>query len=274
MVSCVDLFQLFGEIAGVDVRAVVPASHVLDSQPMLPYLTDPNQPGIRRYNFTQFGAAVKSTSVHAWPSVFSTGPVHTCDDTIFTTQGLAEDNDATWYGPTPQQPNGAYASCCELRAANVYPRLEITPTREWAIRNQRYKLVKLERAPCDQDQGEFEFYDLAPKPVLNPVGLDLAINNLLTKGQPTNLNAEQMTNYQDLMQALTAMLNSEPVCHGDGNLDKVVDQKDLDGVKQYWGQPSWFDFNNDGVTDQKDLDCAQANFGHNCLAGQAGSPCN
>src|SRR5262249_33010437 len=43
MVNCVDLFQLFGEIAGVDVRAVVPASHILDSQPVLPYLTNPNQ---------------------------------------------------------------------------------------------------------------------------------------------------------------------------------------------------------------------------------------
>jgi arylsulfatase A-like enzyme len=274
MVNCVDLFQLFGEIAGVDVRSVVPASHVLDCQSVLPYLTNPDQPSLRRYNFTQFGIAVKPASVHAWPTVITTGPVHACDDTLFSTQGLAEDNGGTWYGPTPEQPNGTYASCCDIRAANIYPSLTIFPTRVWAIRNQRYKLVKVQRAPCDQDKGEFEFYDLAPKPVVNPVGLDLMTNDLLTKGQPTNLNAEQMANYQDLMQAMNAMLNSEPVCHGDGNLDKVVDQKDLDGVKQYWGQPSWFDFNHDGVTDQKDLDCAQANFGHNCLAGQAGSPCN
>jgi arylsulfatase A-like enzyme len=274
MVNCVDLFQLFGEIAGVDVRAVVPPSHVLDSQPMLAYLTDPNQPAIRRYNFTQLGPGLKPNSVHAWPGVFDFGPVKVCNDTLFTTPELAADNDATWYGPTPEQPNGTYTSCCAVRAANLYPRLAITATRVWAIRNQRYKLVKVERAPCDQDQGEFEFYDLALKPVLNPVGLDLVTNDLLTKGEPTHLNAEQMASFQDLMQAMNALLNSEPVCHGDGNLDKVVDQKDLDGVQRYWGQPSVFDVNNDGVTDQKDMDCVLQNLGHNCLAGQAGSPCN
>jgi arylsulfatase A-like enzyme len=273
MANCVDLFQLFGEIAGVDVRAVVPASHVLDSQPMLAYLTNPNQPGIRRYNFTQLGLGVKATSVHAWPGVFSNGPLHTCNDTLFSTQGVAEDNGATWYGPTPEQPKGTYASCCDVRAANIYPSLTILPTRVWALRNERYKLVKNERVPCDRDQGEFEFYDLKPT-ALNPVGLDLMANNLLTNGQPVNLTAEQMASFQELMQAMNAVLNSEPVCHGDGNLDKVVDQQDLDAVHRYWGQPSVYDFNRDGTTDQKDLDCVQANLGHNCLAGSAGTPCN
>ena len=44
MISIADLFQLFGEIAGADVHKVVPSSHILDSQPMLAYLTHPNQP--------------------------------------------------------------------------------------------------------------------------------------------------------------------------------------------------------------------------------------
>src|SRR5258708_6607908 len=55
MVNIADLFQLFGEIAGADVRKIVPKSHILDSQPMLPYLTNPNQPSIRTTNFTQTG---------------------------------------------------------------------------------------------------------------------------------------------------------------------------------------------------------------------------
>jgi len=281
MVNCVDLFQLFGEIAGVDVRSVVPASHVVDSQPMLAYVTHPDQPSIRHYNFTQAGSGVKSPATQATlgPCVISVAAsaelgIHVCTDKIIYNKSLCEAEGGVWYGPVPPDQPAQYPDACAVRAANVYPNLTILPDAVWAIRNDRYKLVKVARAPCDQDKGEFEFYDLALKPVLNPVGLDLAINDLLTKGQPTNLTAEQMANYQDLLQALNAMLNSEPVCHGDGNLDKVVDQKDLDGVKQYWGQPSWFDFNNDGVTDQKDLDCAQANFGHNCLAGQAGSPCN
>jgi len=281
MVNCVDLFQLFGEIAGVDVRAVVPASHILDSQPVLPYLTNPNQAGIRRYNFLQAGSGVKSpaTQKQLGPCVIPIAlvpqhPSYACTDKVFNSEGLCEQEGGTWYGPVSSDKPGQYADCCAVRAAGLYPDLTIIPNATWAIRNQRYKLVKVDRAPCDQDKGAFEFYDLTPKPLLNPVGLDLEITNLLTNGQPTNLNADQMASYQDLMQALNAELNSEPLCYGDGNLDKVVDQKDLDGVKQYWGQPSWFDFNNDGTTDQKDLDCAQANLGHNCLQGQAGSPCN
>ena len=43
MINVVDLFQLFGEIAGLDVRAEVPASHILDSKAVLPYLTNPDQ---------------------------------------------------------------------------------------------------------------------------------------------------------------------------------------------------------------------------------------
>jgi arylsulfatase A-like enzyme len=281
MVNCVDLFQLFGEIAGVDPRVVVPTSHVLDSQSMLPYLTNPNQPSIRHYNFTQTGSGVKAPATQATigPCVIAVAAskeqgIYVCTDKILYDKTLCENEGGVWYGPVPPNQPAQYPDACTLRAANVYPNLTIIPDSVWAIRNDRYKLVKVARAPCDQDKGEYEFYDLTPKPALNPVGLDLAVTDLLTKGQPLNLTADQTANYQDLMQAMNAVLNSEPVCHGDGNLDKVVDQKDLDGVKQYWGQPSWFDFNNDGVTDQKDLDCAQANFGHNCLAGQAGSPCN
>ena len=41
IVNVVDLFQLFGDLAGVKVEKLVPPSHTLDSQPMLPYLTTP-----------------------------------------------------------------------------------------------------------------------------------------------------------------------------------------------------------------------------------------
>jgi arylsulfatase A-like enzyme len=281
MVSCVDLFQLFGEIAGVNVRAVVPASHILDSQPVLPYLTNPNQPGIRRYNFTQAGSGVKSpaTQMTIGACVIAVGAsqehgTFVATDKLIFNKSLCEAEGGVWYGPVPPDQAAQYNDACAVRAADIYPNLTILPDVVWAIRNQRYKLVKVKRAPCDQDKGEFEFYDLTPKPVLNPVGLDLTTSDLLTKGQPTNLNAEQLANYQELMQALTSLLNSEPLCYGDGNLDKVVDQQDVDGVKQYWGQPSWFDFNHDGTTDQKDLDCVQANLGHDGLAGQSGAPCN
>jgi Sulfatase len=55
MVNVADLFELFGEIAGVDVHKVVPKSHILDSVSMLPYLTNPAQASLRTDNFTQTG---------------------------------------------------------------------------------------------------------------------------------------------------------------------------------------------------------------------------
>jgi hypothetical protein len=103
--------------------------------------------------------------------------------------------------------------------------------------------------------------------------LDLERNNLLVNGDPSRLTPEQLRNYNELQQALAAVLASEPVCHADGNLDKQVNHKDVDGVYRYWGQPSRFDFNNDGTTDQKDLDCVTQNLGNNCLNGESGTAC-
>jgi hypothetical protein len=122
------------------------------------------------------------------------------------------------------------------------------PTRAWTLRNDRYKLVKLDRASCDVSLGQFEFYDLSPTPLnpINPLGLDNSEHNLLSNGVPANLTADQQLNYDQLQAELNNLLASAPVCHADGNLDKQVTQADVDGVLQYWGQPSWFDVNRDG----------------------------
>src|SRR5262245_38704779 len=53
MVNVADVFQLFGEIAGLDVHKIVPKSRPLDSVSMLPYLTNPKQRSLRSTNFTQ-----------------------------------------------------------------------------------------------------------------------------------------------------------------------------------------------------------------------------
>lgn len=155
---------------------------------------------------------------------------------------------------------------------HVDPLLVIVPTRSWAIRNERFKLVKSDHASCDSGDNPFEFYDLQPTPD-NPVGLDTALNNLLRRNAPP-LTPFQQANFEELQGALNDLLNSEPVCYGDGNLDKVVNREDFVGVHRYWGQPSVFDFNNDGTTDQSDLDCVLSNFGHDCLTGGPGQPCH
>ena len=63
----------------------------------------------------------------------------------------------TWFGPTPSQPEPAYPTSCDIKDARLFSNLMITPTRVWAVRNARYKLVKVERPVCDRSLGEFEF---------------------------------------------------------------------------------------------------------------------
>ncbi|MBN9693470.1 MAG: sulfatase-like hydrolase/transferase [Verrucomicrobia bacterium] len=272
LVSCVDLFQLFGELAGVDVRSVVPSSHVLDCQPMLAYLTDPNAPAVRKYVFAQAGNGLKAPTTHIWPTVLTIGPENICTDSLFTSQSLAETEGGTWYGPGGTQ---TFYTACDVRAANIYSNLTVLPTRSWTVLTDRYKLIQFERAPCDSALGSYEFYDLKPTPLdpLNPLGIDNANRDLLTNGVPVNLTPEQTLAYNELKAELNRFLASEPVCNTDGNLDKQVTQADVDGVNQYWGQASWFDVNSDGTTDQTDLDCVLANLGNNCLQTGPGIVC-
>lgn len=267
LTSCADLFQLFGDIAGLDVRSLVPSSHALDCEPLLPYLTDPFQAAIRRHNFTELGAGTKDPAIQTLPCVLTIGPegspLTLCTDILFDTESLCDEVNGQWYG-------GEYQTCCQILEAKIYPNLIIVPTLTWAVRNDRYKLVKSVRAPCDTGD-EFEFYDLLPTH-LNPLGLDLSANDLLTRGSP--LTDEEQANYGELQVVLQLVLDSEPVCHGDGNLDGIVDQQDLDGAIAFQGRPSVFDINHDGITDELDIDCILLNFGNVCGLGNPGTPCS
>jgi hypothetical protein len=104
MVNVADLFELFGEIGGVDVHKAVPSSRILDSVPMLPYLTNPSQASLRAYNFTQTGINISAEGVRPGPCVIpipSKSP--TCVQ-LFPQKGICETEGGT-YGQT-------FASCC------------------------------------------------------------------------------------------------------------------------------------------------------------------
>ena len=189
-----------------------------------------------------------------------------CNDILFDKEDLCSESGGVWFGPIGSAP-ALYDTCCDVREA-VNPELTIVPTLTWAVRNQRYKLVKAQRASCDADMSEFEFYDLLPT-ADNVVGLDLMDNDLF--GLP--LTQEQMDNLDELQQVLQAILDSEPVCYGDGNLDKVVNQLDFVGTHIFSGQPSVFDMNEDGTTDAWDTDCVLSNFGNVCTPFNSGAPC-
>jgi hypothetical protein len=139
--------------------------------------------------------------------------------------------------------------------------MTIQPTFVWTVRNDRYKLVKSQLASCDASINPYEFYDLKPT-VLNPVGLDNSPFDLLTK---SSLTKPEQASLNKLMAVLDGILASEPACPGDGNLDKQVNEEDIQGVIDNWNLPSVFDFNNDGVTDLKDLQIIETNFGDQCF---------
>jgi arylsulfatase A-like enzyme len=281
LTSCVDLFELFGEIAGVNVRKAVPSEHVLDSRGMLAYLKNPAQDGLRSHAFSQLGDGLKPPSLQIWPCVL-TFSQNICTDILLTTEELCKAAGGESWGPEgghtnptvcpPDQvcPVVTYKTCCELKDAHEYDQLTVVPKRSWSIRNDAgYKLVQVEEPICDRqnpdDLYRLELYKLGPQlSAQNPLGIDNEDADLLCPGCAP-LTAEAQTNYEELQVALQAQISSEVPCPGDGNLDKHVDGKDLAGVLTNMGRASVFDFNADGITDEKDLAIVQANLGTNCV---------
>jgi hypothetical protein len=281
MVNIADLFQLFGEIAGVDVRKIVPKSHMLDSQPMLAYLTNPNQPSIRTTNFTQTGNNIHVTPPP--PCVIPLTTPSTCVQ-LFNSKQLCNFEGGQWYGPNPDVGTTVYDSCCAVqRGTNMT--LQLLPVSQKATRDDNYKLVRKEVTVCaqapsidDTAQTLNEFYQINEDP---PLTLKIDKQGTALCGEsdecPTGLSKDQAKIFNQLSDSMNATLASEPACPGDGNLDKVVNLADLtnwfyfstNGVPPEGGGPpntsSWYDFNLDGKTDQADLQIILQNFGTNCL---------
>jgi hypothetical protein len=275
MVNIADLFELFGEIAGVDVHKVVPKSHILDSVAVLPYLTNPNQESIRTTNFTQIASNIKTTGEVLPPCLITS--VNTCIQ-LFPQPKLCESEGGVWYGPDGAAGSQGLPDCC---AVNQYlnehgqPEAVILPDSARAIRNDRFKLVQNEVPNCTTNQDDLvtEFYQInefAPLPKIDRPDGQFA-NNLLTSPNlpPQGLTPGQLANFNALYAALQTVLNSEIPCPGDGNLDKQVNAKDLVNWKFFQilsgGTSSWYDFNFDGLTNGADLAIIKQHLGTNCL---------
>ena len=82
------------------------------------------------------------------------------------------------------------------------------------------------------------------------------------------MNKTDKRKYNYLSRQMTGLLSTYKVCPGDGNLDGIVNQKDVDGWKIYsvlnGGQSSWSDFNFDGKTDNTDLGIIYKNWQTRC----------
>jgi arylsulfatase A-like enzyme len=282
MVNVADLFQLFGEIAGVDVHAVVPPSHILDSVSMMPYLTNPNQTELRTTNFTQTGRNIQIAPPP--PCVINLTNPPTCIQ-LFNRQSICEDEGGTWFGPEKEI---HFNSCCELEAAHLdqyLNGLQIYPDKQVATRNDKYKLVEItspscEAPPAPPERTKDELYRInenVPIPRIDWPFLNLCDPIL---GCPYGLEGEALSNYNQLLASQRATLSSQPDCPGDGNEDGLVNELDINdwsfyvtytggsGLMPPWnaGASSWYDFNHDGLTDDADLRIIQRNLGKDCYA--------
>lgn len=274
MVNMVDVFQFFGEVAGLDAHKEVP--HTIDSVGILPYLTDPGQGSLRTINFTMGGLNEQANGGRNGPCVMSTA----CT-VIPTSKSVCEDNLGVYWGSgytddsVIDNGGAGYETCADVNEAryNANPRqdhLTLVPESSVAIRNERYKLVvnrSVDFVPASGTQEEIvseELYEInqaAPIPLL-----DTEDQNLLPATDP-----EIQAVYQDLKTKLDDMLASSPDCAGDGNIDGAVDAKDLFNwrkIASEWGLSSVYDFltpeYRDGMTDTKDEAVIQANLNKTC----------
>lgn len=274
MVNMVDTYQLFGEIAGLNVPALVP--RVIDSAPLLPYLTNASQSSIRTVNFTQGSYNIQANGGRNGPCVFSGS---SCSQ-IPISKSVCEDNNGTWWGPgfdttganavpvtAGHNSSQGYQSCCQVNQAKYklgQAQVAIGAQTSTGIRNDNYKIVQNTtqqyNASTDSCSNVLtnEFYQIdqaAPLPKLDNPGSA----NRLNPASSSTLTAI----YNNLMSQLNSILASQPACPGDANIDGQVNAEDLSIWQKLlsWALSSVADFNYDGLTNNADGQIIQSNTG-------------
>ena len=134
--AAVDVYQLFGEVAGIDVRQVVPRSHALDAHSLLPYLTTPGQESIRKSNFTQTGTNLQAPGEPIPPCVIQPEGLNVCVQ-IFPFQALCETEGGVWYGPGGAAGAAGLETCCQVQQPQYDPTVTLLAHDAWAVRDNR-----------------------------------------------------------------------------------------------------------------------------------------
>lgn len=280
MVNTVDLFQFFGELAGIDVHKAVPRT--VDSVGILPYLKDPGQGSLRTINFAMGGMNQQAGGARNGPCVIGTA----CT-VIPTSKSVCEDNEGQWWGVghTYTQPpvlthdidDNGYSTCAAINEAlylnndPAMPMLTLVPESSIAIRNANYKFIRNtsddyvplvgietkileELYEINQDEGE-PLLDTGP--------------DLLSKPGP--LSADAQAAHDELTTKLDSILASNPDCPGDGNMDGFVNGQDYNNwarIAREWTLSSVYDFVTptfrDGDTNHLDEDVILLNLNRTC----------
>ncbi len=274
VVNCADLFGLLLDSAGVEWQSQIPPHRIVDSRPMLPYLTNPKQGQIRDIDFSMYR---QGTFVPGQCGPCLMGA--TVIDNLFTSPSLCSENGGCWLSSAapPFTPNDfcaldgivdcagvsyCFGSACEENPDSIPAN---PPTlQQFAVRHGQWKLVVKQYPSCVTPSCVIEFYQLdAIQPPHQP-GLDTPGEN--GNSIPLdNLNATQQAKFDLLTQSMYDLLVSNWYCPGDGNLDKKVDAEDLTGLLASWGYPGFWDMNNDGTTDGEDLAVVLGSWGYDCI---------
>lgn len=280
MTNMVDVFRLFGDMAGIDVPAAVPRT--IDSAPLLPYLTKVNQSSIRTVNFTQGGYNIQANGARNGACVVKTviagkTVASICTQSVFD-KGPCEDNAGVWWGPGYTDPSvlssghpasTGYRSCWEVNQSQFKANIALTPIAPevtMAVRNTTYKLVRntTQTYNSTTDTGgpvtADEFYEInqsVPTPKIDTSDLDLMPGK-------SSWSASVLATYNTLRTQLDSILASQPACAGDGNMDGWVNTPDLTNwqtITKAWGLSSVYDVNLDGVTNSADQALINQNLG-------------
>jgi len=289
MVNAVDLYKLFAELAGINADTVVPKAQRLDAQGMMSYLTKVKSPEIRATNLTQTGDNIRPPELSLYtPCVV--GPPYNIVTLFFPRKDICLKNGGTWYGPDSNSllegvPAEGFVDGCAVNEFLVSKsQLPVLSggLLKTAIRDTHYKLVEVVDPDCSTGNPpeiprdtltRTEFYridEVGPTPLL-----DTEANNLLKDGFTVDdLTKDEKKAYKNLAKRLDRWSDTVvESCPGDGNLDLVVDAKDIAGYYQFAaagdygtgsGNSSWYDFNHDGLTNQADLDIIYSHWGQRC----------
>lgn len=265
MINSTDLYHLFATLGGADLSAPEVAAR-LDAQPMDTYLTRPDAAAVRDSNFSMSGRNLAGSIPQ--PCVLT--DVNICLQ-LFPQKGLCQSEGGDWYGDDGVVPGQSFSSCCAVNTYRVNggeAPFDILAETQRTVRNDNFKLLQLEEPDCDAGDGSlsqrYEFYEINESG--SPLGLDnFAAQDLLSRPA---LTPSQQQQYDSLLTELNAIVSSEPTCPGDGNLDRTINQKDLDDWAVFaqlnGGRSSWYDFNLDGLTDAADRQIIEDNLGLDC----------
>jgi len=269
MVNAADLYQLFGEIAGADVAANVPASRPVDGKPMLAYLTDPGQAGIRDTNFAEVGMNFSNPQAATTPFPCVIEAADTCL-VFFPDKALCEDQSGIWYGPGSVVPGvpapDGFSNCAQVssfRVANGEDAVKVYPRAQKAVSDGTYKLVRVDRQNCPVDTADIENAECSgyaltdelykidldtPNPTLDREAGSSQPSPPIAEATSTDGTAPVITGLSGEAQDAYAKLKAEMdkrdevaaynqeydsvTCPGDGNRDFVVDQKDMDNWEE------------------------------------------